>query len=192
MKIILDEDTDKIYLKRFNISLDRVIYSIENPDSKKIIDFQNRKVIYVLKKIDNYYLLIDGTRIDIENEIKVERVFIVGEKLLQNISVENLLEVIELFANEFGYQLEIANHTSKFIQNTEIKIIQNYYTSIKKKILYNTVITDDDGRLIRGTGLLSLVADSKVIDGIEHMTIFFFYCISLNKYMYYLKTNNLM
>ena len=192
LKIIIDEEIEKIYLKRFNISLDKVIYSIDYPDSKKIIIFQNFKVIYILKKFDNYYLLIEGIIIDIEKEIKVKKVFVVGEQLLQNISIENLLEVIELFANEFGYQLEIANHTDKFIQNVKIKILQNQqHISIKKKILYNTVITDD-GRLINGTGLLSLVADSKFIDGIEHIDIFIFYCISLNKYIYYLKTNNLI
>lgn len=189
MKVILDETTDEVYLKRFNISADKVIYSIQNPDSKKIINFQTFKVIYALKKFANYYLLIDG-RIEIENDIKIDRVFIVGERLLQNTSIENLLKVIELFAHEFGYQLEIANQTSKFIQNIQIKILHNH-TSIKKKILNNTMITDD-GRLINAKGLLSLVADSKVIDGIEHINIFFFYCISLNKYMYYLKTNNLM
>jgi hypothetical protein len=190
LKVILYEATNEIYLKRFNISLDKVIYSIENPESKKIIDFQNFKVIYVLKKFDDYYLLIES-RNEIEREIKVDRVFILGEQSLQNVSIENLLKVIELFANKFGYLLEIANQTGKFIQNVEIKILQNHHTSIKKKIPYNIVITDN-GRLINGTGLLSLVADSKVIDGIEHLNIFFFYCISLNKYMYYLKTNNLM
>lgn len=192
MKVIVDEDINTIYLKRFNISPDKVIYSIENPDSKKIINFQNFKVIYVLKKFDNYYLLIEGCRYKMEREIKIKRVFIVGEQLLQNISIENPVEVIKLFANEFGYELEIANQTGKFIQNVGIKILQNHQTSIKKKGLYNTVITDDDGRLIKGTGLLSLIADSKIIDGIEHINIFFFYCISLNKYMYYLKTNNLI
>ncbi|HJT84273.1 MAG TPA: hypothetical protein VJ697_07305 [Nitrososphaeraceae archaeon] len=54
------------------------------------------------------------------------------------------------------------------------------------------MITDDDGRIISGTGLLSLCADSKIIDGIEHIDIFFFFCISLNKYTYDLKTNNLI
>ena len=192
LKIIIDEEIEKIYLKRFNISLDKVIYSIDYPDSKKITIFQNFKVIYILKKFDNYYLLIEGIIMDIEKEIKVKKVFVVGEQLLQNISVENLLEVIELFANKFGYQLEIANHTDKFIQNVKIKILRNQqHTSIKKKILYNTVITDD-GRLINGTDLLSLVADSKFIDGIEYTDIFIIYCISLNKYIYYLKTNNLI
>ena len=107
-------------------------------------------------------------------------------ELVQNISIENPLAVLELFANEFGYHLEISDHTGKFILNTKIKIPHNH-TSIKKKILYNTLITDD-GRLINGTVLSSLVTDSKVIDEIEHINIFFFYCISLNKYMYYLKT----
>ncbi|HJT84272.1 MAG TPA: hypothetical protein VJ697_07300 [Nitrososphaeraceae archaeon] len=67
--------------------------------------------------------MIDSSIIDIEKEMKVARVFIVGEQLLQNIFSENLLEVIELFANEFGYQLEIANHTGKFIQNVKLKIL---------------------------------------------------------------------
>ena len=114
----------------------------------------------------------------------------IGEQLVQNISIENPLTVLELFANELGYQLEIGDHTGKFIQNAEIKILHSH-TSKKKKILYNTVITDDV-RLINGTVLLSLVADSKVIDEIEHINIFFFYCISLNKYMYYLKANKLI
>ena len=132
--------------------------------------------------------------IDARNEtgekVKIDSAFMIGEKLLQNISIENPLVVIELFADEFGYQLEIGNQTGKFIQNAKIKIPHNH-TNIKKKILNNTAITDD-GRLINGTVLLSLAADSKVIDEIEHINIFFFYCISLNKYMYYLKTNNLI
>ena len=191
MKIIVDEETEKIYLKRFNISIDKVIYSIENPDRKKVVDIQNFKLIYILKKFDNYYLLING-RIDTDTEIKIDRVFIISEHFLKNISIENPLEIIELFVKEFGYQLEIANHTGKFIQNVKLKILASRHTSIKKKILYNTLITDDDGRLISGTGLLSLGADSKIIDGIEYIDIFFFYCISLNKYMYYLKTNKLI
>ena len=191
MKIIVDEETEKIYLKRFNISIDKVIYSIENPDRKKVVDIQNFKLIYIQKKFDNYYLLING-RIDTDTEIKIDRVFIISEHFLKNISIENPLEIIELFVKEFGYQLEIANHTGKFIQNVKLKILASRHTSIKKKILYNTLITDDDGRLISGTGLLSLGADSKIIDGIEYIDIFFFYCISLNKYMYYLKTNKLI
>jgi len=190
LKVILDETTDKVYLKRFSISPDKVIQSIENPDSKKIINLQTYQVIYVLKKFDNYYLLIDARKETAGEEVKIDSLFMIDEQLVQNISIENPLTVIELFVNEFGYQLEIANQTSKFIQNVEIKILHNH-TSIKKKILNNTMITDD-GRLINAKGLLSLVADSKVIDGIEHINIYFFYCISLNKYMYYLKTNNLM
>ena len=57
LKVILDETIDEEYLKRFNISPDKRIHSIENPDSKKIINFKIIKVIYV-KKFDNYYLLI--------------------------------------------------------------------------------------------------------------------------------------
>jgi hypothetical protein len=189
LKVILDQAKYEVYLKRFNISPDKVIHSIKNPDSNKIINLQTYKVIYVLKKFDNYYLLIDA-RNETREEVKIDSVFIVDEQLVQNISIENPLVVIELFANEFGYQLEIGNQTGKFIQNAKIKIPHNY-TSIKKKILYNTAITDD-GRLINGTVLLSLAADSKVIDEGEHINIFFFYCISLNKYMYYLKTNNLI
>jgi hypothetical protein len=191
LKVILDEATNEIYLKRFNISPDKVIHSIENPDSKKIINLQTYQVIYVIKKFDNYYLLIDARSENIgEEEVKIDSVFIVSKELVKNISIENPLVILELFANKFGLQLEIGDYTDKFIQNAEIKIPHNN-TSIKKKILYNTVITDD-GRLINGTVLSSLVADSKVIDEIEHINIFFFYCISLNKYMYYLKINNLM
>ena len=118
MKIIVDEETEKIYLKRFNISIDKVIYSIENPDRKKVVDIQNFKLICILKKFDNYYLLING-RIDTDTEIKIDRVFIISEHFLKNISIENPLEIIELFVKEFGYQLEIANHKGKFIQNVK-------------------------------------------------------------------------
>ena len=190
MKVILDEATDEVYLKRFNISPDKVIYSIQNPDSKKIINLQTYQVTYVLKKFDNYYLLIDGRKEIGDEQLKIDSVFMIDEQLVQNISIANPLAILELFANEFGYQLEIGDYTGKFIQNAKIKISHNH-NSIKKKILNNTLITDD-GRLINGTVLSSLVADSKVIDEIEHINIFFFYCISLNKYMYYLKTNNLM
>ncbi|HEX7142183.1 MAG TPA: hypothetical protein VF222_06870 [Nitrososphaeraceae archaeon] len=100
------------------------------------------------------------------------------------------MTVIALLANEFGYQLEIGDHTGKFIQDAEIKILHNR-TSIKKKILNNTLITDD-GKIVNAIGLISTVADSKVIGGTEHINIYFFYFISLNKYMYYLKTNNLI
>jgi hypothetical protein len=59
LKVILDQTKYEIYLKRFNISPDKVVYSIQNPDSVKRINFQNYKVIFVLKKFDNYYLLMD-------------------------------------------------------------------------------------------------------------------------------------
>ena len=189
MKVILDETIDEVYLKRFNVSPDKVIHSIENPDSKKIIKLQDYKVIYVLKKFDNYYLLIDG-RSETEDEVKVDSVFIVGKQIVQNISIENPLTVIALLANEFGYHLEIGDHTGKFIQDAEIKILHNR-TSIKKKILNNTLITDD-GKIVNAIGLISTVADSEVNEGTELINICFFYCISLNKYMYYLKTNNLI
>jgi hypothetical protein len=190
LKVILDEATDKVYLKRFNISPDKVIHSIENPDSKKIINLQTYQVIYVLKKFDNYYLLIDARNETAGEEVNIDSVFMIDEQLVQNISIENPLAVLDLFANEFGYQLEIGDYTGKFIQNAEIKIPHNH-TSIKKKILYNTLITDD-GKIVNAIGLMSAVADSKVISGTEFINIYFFYCISLNKYMYYLKTNNLI
>jgi hypothetical protein len=101
LKVILDETIDEVYLKRFNISPDKVIHSIENPDSKKIIKLQDYKVIYVLKKFDNYYLLIDG-RSETEDEVKVDSIFIVGKQLVQNISIENPLTVIALLANDLG------------------------------------------------------------------------------------------
>jgi len=117
LKVILDEDTDKVYLKRFNISPDKVIHSIKNPDSNKIIKLQTYQVIYVLKKFDNYYLLIDARNETAGGgEIKIDSAFIIGEQLVQNISIENPLAVLELFANELGYQLEIGDHTGKFIQ----------------------------------------------------------------------------
>ena len=190
MKVILDETTDKVYLKRFSISPDKVIQSIENPDSKKIINLQTYQVIYVLKKFDNYYLLIDARKETAGEEVKIDSLFMIDEQLVQNISIENPLTVIALLANEFGYQLEIGDHTGKFIQDAEIKILHNR-TSIKKKILNNTMITDD-GKIVNAIGLISTVADSEVIGGTEHINIYFFYCISLNKYMYYLKTNNLI
>lgn len=192
MKVILDEAINDAYLKRFNISPDKVIQSIENPDSKKIINVQSYQVICVLKKFENYYLFIDARNETAgEDEVKIDSAFMIGELLLQNIPIENPSAVLELFANEFGYQLEIGDYRGKFIQNAKIKTSHNH-TGIKKKILNNTLITDDDGRLINGTVLSSLVADSKVIDEIEHINIYLFYCISLNKYMHYLKTNNLM
>jgi hypothetical protein len=58
----------------------------------------------------------------------------IGEQLVQNISIENPLTVIALLANKSGYQLEIGDHIGKFIQDAEIKILHNR-TSIKKKIL---------------------------------------------------------
>ena len=58
----------------------------------------------------------------------------IGEQLVQNISIENPLTVIALLANKFGYQLEIGDHIGKFIQDAEIKILHNRI-SIKKKIL---------------------------------------------------------
>ncbi|HYY71766.1 MAG TPA: hypothetical protein VE595_05085, partial [Nitrososphaeraceae archaeon] len=60
MKVVLDEAINEAYLKRFNISPDKVIQSIENPVSKKIINLQSYQVIYVLKKFENYYLFIDA------------------------------------------------------------------------------------------------------------------------------------
>jgi hypothetical protein len=50
----------------------------------------------------------------------------------------------------------------------------------------------DDGKIVNAIGLISTGADSEVIGGTEHINIYFFYCIILNKYMYYLKTNNLI
>ena len=58
----------------------------------------------------------------------------IGEQLVQNISIENPLTVIALLANKFNYQLELDDYTGKFIQDAEIKILHNR-TSIKKKIL---------------------------------------------------------
>jgi hypothetical protein len=58
-------------------------------------------------------------------------------------------------------------------------------------MLNNTLITDD-GKKVNAIGLISTVADSEVIGRTEHINIYFFYCISLNKYRYYLKTNNLI
>ena len=126
MKVILDKTIDEIYLKRFNISPDKVIHSIQNPDSKKIINLQDYKVIYVLKKFDDYYLFIDG-RSETGDEVKVDSVFIVGKLLVQNMSIENPVTVIALLANKFGYQLEIGDHIGKFIQDAEIKILHNRY-----------------------------------------------------------------
>jgi hypothetical protein len=197
LKVILDQTKYEIYLKRFNISPDKVVYSIQNPDSVKRINFQNYKVIFVLKKFDNYYLLMDcrneigGEGEEEEEEVKVDSVFIVGKQLIQNISIENPLAILERFVNEFGYQLEICGQIGKFIHDVEIKMPHNH-TNINQKIRNNTLITDDDGKLINAIGLMSTIADSKVIGGTEHINIFFFYCISLNKYKYYLKTNNLI
>jgi hypothetical protein len=190
LKVILDQTKYEIYLKRFNISQDKVVYSIQNPDSVKRINFQNYKVIYVLKKFENYYLLIDCRSEIGEEEITVDSVFIVGEQLVQSISIENPLAILERFVNKFGYQLEICGQIGKFIHDVEIKMPHNH-TNINQKIRNNTLITDD-GKLINAIGLMSTVADSKVIGRIEYINIFFFYCISLNKYMYYLKTNNLI
>ena len=50
-------------------------------------------------------------------------------------------------------KLEIGDHTGKFIQDAEIKILHNG-PSIKKKILNNTLITDD-GKIVNAIGLIS-------------------------------------
>ena len=101
------------------------------------------------------------------------------------------MEVLELSANEFGYQIEIGDQKGKFIQYAEIKMPHDHTNDLQKKIENNTQITDN-GKPRTSIGLTTVVATPKVIDGIEHIEIAFFYSISLNKYTDYLRSNNFM
>jgi hypothetical protein len=191
LKVKLDPETIEVCLKPFNIiTPEKFQTAIEKHDSLKRINFHNYKVIYILKKFDNHYLLID-CRNERPDEITVFKVFILGEQLIKTISIDNTLSVLEKFVNEFGYQIKIGDQIGKFIQDAEIKIPYDHSNNLQKKIEDNIEITDN-GKPITSPGIISTVVNSKILDGIEHIELAFFYSINYGKYVNYLKSNNLM
>lgn len=114
--------------------------------------------------------------------------------MLQNIAIENPLEVLELFANECGYQIEIGGQKGKLIHDAEIKIPNLNPNDTLQAIVQNNIILDNRLKITEVTeGLLGdCLASPKNVGGILHILISLAYFINVNKYTNYLRSKNLM
>jgi hypothetical protein len=119
-------------------------------------------------------------------------VFKAGEELIKNIQISNPLAVLELFANELGYEIEIGDQKSKFIHDGVMKI-PNYDPKEEiTNVVFQNVAIIDDGSKIKEGFLGDLLANPKDIGGTLRVDIALAYFISIKKYTEYLTSNNLM
>lgn len=59
MDIQIGRALKEIYLDQFNIPVDKVKDTINNPDIQKRINFPSYRVMFSLKKYNNHYLIVD-------------------------------------------------------------------------------------------------------------------------------------
>ena len=188
------QSIERNLFKPINIPIDKVKGTINNPDIQKRINFPSYRVMFSLKKYNNHYLIVDTRPKESMQSLLFSNAFIIHEQLLQNIAIENPLGVLELFANECGYQIEIEGQKGKLIHDAEIKIPNYNPTDDLQTIVQNNIILDNRLKITEVTeGLLGdCLASPKDVDGILHIIISLAYFIYVNKYTNYLRANNLM
>jgi hypothetical protein len=121
MNIVISELIKREYLQPFGISEGEVEDVVKNPDSKKDLPFPDYPVILYLKKMyRGYYLLIDGRWHD--PDLLVAYVFKIFPHTLREVRIDNPLQVLQYFAQQFGRILEIGDQYNTFIYNTRFSI----------------------------------------------------------------------
>jgi hypothetical protein len=102
------------------------------------------------------------------------------------------LAVLEQFAKEFGYDIEIADQKSKFIHDARIQVPFINSMDDFTKILYTNIRLSDNESYNIGACLGDMLASAQELGGKFYVDISLAYFINTDKYTEYLKSNHLI
>jgi len=83
LDIQIEEGLKQVYLDHFNIPVDKVKDTVNNPDIQKRINFPNYHIMFSLKKFKNHYLIVDTRPKESTQSLLFSNAFIIHEQLLQ-------------------------------------------------------------------------------------------------------------
>jgi hypothetical protein len=192
LNVVIGDEIDDLYLKPFNISREKVIETVNKEDVRKPMNFGDYTIILYLKNFGKHYLLVDGRWKPISSTLVISAVYIVDQQIIHNIDANNPLAVLERFAEEFGYEIELGDQKSKFIHDSRIKIptVDNIgdFTSLIK----NSMRITDNGSTDIGSYLGDYLAKPEQFEENLYANIALAYFISIDKYTQYLKTKKFL
>src|SRR5215208_5581112 len=115
MKVIIPKFTREVFLTPVSISEEQVHDTLHNEDIKKIIKYGDYTIILFLKKFNGYSLLADGRWNPESKSLLLSAVYKIFSHILNDLNIQNLLLILQKFAQDFGYNIEIGDQYNKFI-----------------------------------------------------------------------------
>ncbi len=187
MKVDIEDAIEKLYLKPFNITREKVIEAVTKEDVRKPIKFGDYTVILYLKNFGNHYLFVDGRWNRDSSTLLISAVYVVDQQIIQNMGIENPLAVLEQFAKEFGHLIEIGDQKSKFLLDAKMPIpFVKDYEDFSKVLYSNIKILDGETDMSLG----DVVASPETLGDRYYANITFAYFINFEKYSQNLRSNN--
>jgi hypothetical protein len=184
------------YLVPFNITREQVEEVIIDDDVRKTMNFGDLVVLLLLKKFVNYYIFVDARSNPTFSQINVASAFKIGQQLIENVSIDNPIVVLEQLANNFGADVTVGDQTRKLIHNAEMEIpIQNRANvDIDSEVNRRILFTENGVPIIIIGGDYvgdALVGHRELGDNI-HVDVVLAYQINVARYRRYLQSNNLL
>jgi hypothetical protein len=181
------------YLTPFNITREQIDETVIDENARKTMNFGELVVILLLKKFDNYYILVDARSNPSFSSINIASAFKIDQQLIGNMFIDNPPAVLEQFANEFGADITIEDQTSKFIHDAQIEIpIQNRKNIDLVSEVYRRISFSENGSPARGNYVGDLLARPKELGGKIYVDVALEYQINVDRYRQYLQSHNLI
>jgi hypothetical protein len=120
----------------------------------------------------------------------ISSAFIIDQQLIKNIHIDNPLAILEQFANEFGYDVEIGDQKSKFIHDARIEIPFDSTMDDFPNLLHSNIKLSDNGSYDIGACVGDMIANPQELGGKVYVDISLAYYINTDKYTQYLKSNH--
>jgi hypothetical protein len=184
------------YLIPFRIKDAQINETVTHPTQRRIINFDDYTVTLFLKKFDRHFILVDARWVSPTAPLVIESAFTFNQQLIENIPNDNVLAVLEHFANEFGAEIRIGDQRGRFIQDASITVpletvrSEEDYQRMLSQIM--RMESNELPRAGRGGVLMHMVQRSRPLGNNLEIQFALVYCINTESYTRYLKTNNLI
>ena len=194
MNVIIEDVVRDNYLIPFKITREQINETVTHETVKKIINFSGYTVILFLKKFDSHYILVDGRWNSSTSSLNISNAFMFHEGLIENISLDNPLAVLQHFANQFGVEIRIGDQKGKFIDYVRLETpLENVRSAGDvANIILHSISHSDNELSDTGGYLTEMIHRAQVIGGKLYIELSMLYRINTEKYTKYLKSNNLI
>jgi hypothetical protein len=120
--IVIPNEVRLHYLIPSRIKDAQIDQTVTNPTHRRDINFGDYAVRLFLRRYDGRFILVDTRQESPTAPQVIESAFTFNQELIENIPNDNVLAVLERFANEFGVDINIGNQRGRFFQDARVTV----------------------------------------------------------------------